>query len=199
MSVSSDRVPARRSTPMTPPQGSRPSVKKSGARWVGQARFSLAAILFLPTAAGALPFALPSLPWEHALLGRTPAGETDGIPPDTGEWIVFHPLPLPEVDTRSPLEAELRWLISDEGPLRAAEDRAESWLGLDELEFGSTRLTMQKELGGRIHVQTFTGYRASSQREVRIEYDLGYTLSLRSEARERGESAVSLRSDLHFW
>lgn len=159
---------------------------------------SLAGIM-LPSAAGALPFALPPLPWEHAPLGRTPAGEADGIPPETGDWIVFHPVPLPEVDTQSPLEAELRWLISDEGPLRAAEERAESWLGLDELEFGSTRLTMQKELGGRIHVQTFTGYRASSQREVRIEYDLGYTFSLRSEARERGESAVSLRSDLHFW
>ena len=63
----------------------------------------------------------------------------------------------------------------------------------------SDRLTMQKEIGDRIHFQTFTGYQASSQREVRIEYDLGWTLSLRSEAKERGESAVSLRSDLHFW
>ena len=156
--------------------------------------------LFLPSGAAArVPILLLSLPWEEAPLGKTPAGPAEGAPPESGEWVVFQPVPLAEVDPRSGMEAELRWLISDEGPLRSAESRAESWLGLDELEFGSSRLTMQKEIGDRIHFQTFTGYQASSQREVRIEYDLGWTLSLRSEAKERGESAVSLRSDLHFW
>jgi len=157
-------------------------------------------LLLLPSATAArVPALLLSLPWEEAALAKSPAGPADGAPPESGEWMVFQPTTMAEVDSRSGLEAELRWLISDQGPLRSAEERAESWLGLDELAVGSSRLTMQKEIGDRIHFWTFTGYQASSQREVRIEYDLGWTLSLRSEAKERGESAVSLRSDLHFW
>ncbi len=159
----------------------------------------LGTLLTPPLAHARVPLLLLSLPWEQAPLSATPVGAADGVPPESGEWVVFQPVPLAEVDGQAGIGAELRWLISDEGPLRAAESRAESWLGLDDLDVGSSRLTMQKEVGDRIHVKTFTGYQASSQREVRIEYELGWTLSLRSEARERGESAVSLRSDLRFW
>lgn len=121
----------------------------------------------------------------------------DGIP--GGDWVRFDYGALPRPDSPTSFRQELEWLVSDDGPLRGVETRAESWLGLDELEFGSTELTVQKRYGERLEVVTQSSYRSSSQREVRVEYYLGRTFSIRSEARERGEANVTLRSDLHFW
>ncbi|MCA9728688.1 MAG: hypothetical protein R3E12_18815 [Candidatus Eisenbacteria bacterium] len=166
---------------------------------------ALGGLLALPFMLGATParamMPLLSIPggWVEAPLTQQPAGVRDGVPPASGEWIELQPVGPGKGNEDNGFASEVRWLLSDEGPIRAAETRAGEWLGVDELEFGSSRLSVEKEVGDRIRVTTFTGYQASSQREVRVEYHLGRIFYLRSEARERGESAVSLRSDLLFW
>jgi hypothetical protein len=125
-------------------------------------------------------------------------GGADSGPTETG-WYSLDPEPLLPPSAKQGPFGELLWLVSNEGPFRSAERKAGDWLGLDELEVGVEELRLRGVYGKRLTLTSFTGYELSSQREVRVDYSLGAGLLLRSETRERGESALRFLKQVRFW
>ena len=109
--------------------------------------------------------------------------EVDAVQPVSGRFDLFE---------------KWSWWVAEDGFRDRAEDRAGGWLRLGELDIGDRRIRASKELGGRIRISSFTGYQASSQRMVRVDYGLRPKLVLRSEARERGESRIVVEREWIF-
>ena len=79
-----------------------------------------------------------------------------------------------------------------------AERKAEEWLGVDKVEVRRDQVLVEKEYG-ELTVRTYGGFGPSAENGVLATYPLAYSWVLRSETRERGESSLELRREIHFW
>lgn len=159
----------------------------------------LGGLLFLlaPSPGSAVP--VPGLPPLRAFLEDVDVG-TGGLAfePMEGRWERVEIREVDAVAEPGGLLAAWSWWFREDGWRGRAEERAEEWLGLGELDLGPRRMRATKDLGSRLRLTTFTGYQSSSQRMLRAEYDLAPGLVVRSEARERGESRLVIDREQRF-
>ncbi|MEZ4651227.1 MAG: hypothetical protein R3E97_21040 [Candidatus Eisenbacteria bacterium] len=116
----------------------------------------------------------------------------------SGRWEAIEVTPVVPVAGPSFWFDDWRWVVAQDGLRESAESRAEDWFGLGELTLGSSRIRASKQVGERLQISSFTGYRSSSQRMIRVEYRLVRGVVIRSEARERGESRIVLDREQTF-
>lgn len=142
---------------------------------------------------------LPAFPPVNRLLqGAWPRDDGIDFEPLRGRWErVEVDAAEPASERRERLDA-FTWWLEEDGFRDRAGSRAADWLRLGQLELGDRRIRASKEVGERLRFTSFTGYQASSQRMIRVDYQLRHRLVLRSEARERGESRIVLEREQSF-
>ncbi|MCA9756525.1 MAG: hypothetical protein KDA27_12040 [Candidatus Eisenbacteria bacterium] len=162
--------------------------------------FAVFALLpFLSAAHCTASVLVPGLPLLEPMLEEGWVYD-DGLrfEPRSGRWEALDVEPVVPVSGPSFWFDDWRWMVARDGLRGSAEDRAEEWFGLGELRLGSSRIRASKRVGDRLQISSFTGYRSSSQRMIRVEYEIVGGLVVRSEARERGESRIVLDREQTF-
>ncbi len=82
--------------------------------------------------------------------------------------------------------------------MQTASDEVQRRLRLDDVDLDRAGLRLQKDYGRRLSLVTTTGLGSAAEDALEADYRLWGGWYVRSETRERGETFMELRREIHF-